>query len=50
MSHSTQLYKLTNLQSRRPIIFIGHSLGGIVIKKVELSDLSMITNIWLVTY
>jgi hypothetical protein len=30
--------------SRRPIIFIGHSLGGIVIKKVELPLLPVDTN------
>jgi hypothetical protein len=30
-----QVHKLTNLQKNRPIIFVGHSLGGIVIKKVR---------------
>jgi alpha-beta hydrolase superfamily lysophospholipase len=30
--------------SRRPIIFIGHSLGGIVIKKVQLLVLSTDAN------
>jgi len=29
------------LGSHRPIVFIGHSLGGIVIKKVELAVLSI---------
>jgi hypothetical protein len=33
----TLLLGLTNSQNRRPIIFVGHSLGGIVIKKVESS-------------
>jgi hypothetical protein len=34
-------YRQGSSASRRPIIFIGHSLGGIVIKKVRLSLLAI---------